>query len=105
MPIFLKKKESKEKALKESNKIWRKAKIFEGKQIFLKGSKKNTGKQKNIWRKAKKYLKESKKYLKESNKKFLKESKNIWGKVKKNCRKAKNLWRKAKLFEGKQSHF
>ena len=40
MPISLKKKESKEKALKESNKIWRKAKIFEGKQKFLKGSKK-----------------------------------------------------------------
>ena len=90
MPIFLKKKESKEKALKESNKIWRKAKIFEGKQKFLKGSKKkNAGKQKNIWRKAIKNI-------------WRKAIKNIWRKaIKSFWRKAKNIWIS---IEGKQTH-
>ena len=39
MPIFLKKKESKKKPLKESNKIWSNVKVFEEKQKYFKESK------------------------------------------------------------------
>ena len=67
---------------------------IEGKQKFLKGSKKNAGKLKNTRRKTKIFEGKQKKYLKQSNKKYLKESKKIyiyiWRKVKK------------KIIEGKQ---
>ena len=85
---------------------------IEGKQNYSKEiKKKNVGKQKHIWRKAKIFEgKQKKNYWTKAIKNIWRTAKNIWRKAKKNIwRKAiKNIWRKIKNIwmniEGKQKY-